>query len=196
MADQKRSTEDLQREILETELETKRLQLEQTREANALYLAQKENAKRMRMQAQENAKNQVLRTEAVQKVCKHRGGATPNVNNPMAVYKGNGHSILTRSRIFFSWNWLIQCAICGLKNLTPSPNLKSRKPRRIRIDGLERMETQEEVKTRIEKYEKDSAEHKRLFEESESSKLGLPPMVGPAWEFTDQDGMQVVPEIR
>jgi hypothetical protein len=112
--------------------------------------------------------------------------------------KGVGGSCLSASRIFFTWNWLIQCAWGGMKNQTPHPSRKSSKPQQIRtvVDGrrVERMETPEEVKARVALYKSDLEYHEKLREDALGT--ALPPMVGPAWDFQDEDGNPVIPVAR
>lgn len=185
-----RTNEDVQREILEIELETKRITLERTKQDNQVYRETEEDRARKRAQAQTNAKMEMEKQRRREQNCRHQQGVGPGD----VCGEGSGKSCLTLSRIFFPWNCLVQCVWCGLKNQTPSPGRKNRKPQRIRVNGEWRMETADEVKVRIEAYEADLKYHEELVRAAKGN--GLPPMMGPTYEFTDQDGMPVVPQIR
>lgn len=177
-----KTKEEMEREILAIQLETAQINLEQAKENNAIFMAKKDNTRRQREQAQMTARATEAKAAQLQKVCKHRQGVAPD-----DIYgEGTGKSCLTRSNIFFSWNWLIQCVWCGLRNQTPHPSRRSKKL----LPG----ETQEMMQARVKKYEEDLAEHKRLLAEAKGN--GLPPMVGPQWKFENEDGMEVVPAIR
>jgi hypothetical protein len=176
-----KSNDELQREILEVELETRRLNLERAREDNTSYLERKKMLVRQREQMQLTSQANAKKASALQAFCNHRQGASPD-----NIYEGTGPSCLTRSRIFFSGNYLIQCVWCGLKLQRPHPAMKNRKPR----PG----ETAEQRDQRVKKYEADLAYYNKLLAESRGNKL--PPMEGPTWEFTDADGIPVMPEPR
>lgn len=176
-----KSTAELQQEILQVELQTKQLQLERAKEENQLYLDKKKELARQRAQSQMNARVNTQKAKQLQAICLHRQGASPD-----NIYEGNGPSCLTRSRIFFSGNYLIQCVFCGLKEQKPHPSLKNKK--------LQQGETPEKRDERVAKYEADLDRYNKLLAESRSNKL--PPMEGPTWEFSDEDGIPFVPEMR
>lgn len=179
---EKRSNEEIQREILETQLETQRINLDRTKKENALYTESEADRQRKRDQAQTNARNKIEQQRQRELNCKHQQGVGPE-----DVYgEGSGKSCLTASRVFFSWNWVVQCVWCGMCNQTPHPARKNRKL----LPG----ETAEMRDQRVKLYQEDLAEHNRLLAMARGNKL--PPMIGPAWEFTDTDGITVVPEAR
>ena len=182
--------EEKQALLLDAQLETQLLMLDRQKKENQVYIDTEEDRKRKREQAQFRANAQIKAQAERERKCKHNAGV--QYSNLMG--KGVGGSCLTASRIFFSWMWLIQCVWCGLKNMTPTPNRKTRKPQEIRIDGVRRLETTDEVKARIKQYEEDLVLHKALLEEAHGT--GLPPMIGPAWDFIDEDGAPVIPAIR
>lgn len=176
------SNEDLQRHILEVEYQTKLHLLGQAEAANLNYSETEADRQRKRDQVQFNAKQAAINQDARERACKHHQGVGPDdVNGP-----GSGKSCLTLSRIFFAWNWLIQCVWCGMKNQTPHPGRKNRKL----LEG----ETAADRDARVKLYQKDLERHKELFEQARANKL--PPMLGPSWSFTDEDGVEVVPAIR
>ena len=191
MAEAKKlTTEEKQALLLDTQLESELIRLDQTRASSRQYAETEEDRQRKRDQAQMTAKQQIADQAARESRCKHEAGVQAgNVNG-----HGVGGSCLSASRIFYSWNWLIQCVWCGMKNLTPHPSRKSRKAQMIKVDGVKRLETEAEVKARIALYETDMERHKGLLEKAQST--GLPPMVGPAWEFQDGDGNPVIPVPR
>lgn len=191
MADVKKMTiEEKQAALLDAQLETQLLTLDRTKKENLVYIDTEEDRQRKRDQAQQKAKNDIAAQAARELGCKHQAGVqASNVHG-----RGVGGSCLSASRIFFTWNWLIQCVWCGMKNMTPHPARKSRKPQTVKVNGMSRLETAEEVKERVTLYEKDLDRHNALKEEALGT--GLPPMVGPAWDFQDADGNPVIPAVR
>ena len=195
MAEQKKlSIEEKQALLLDAQLERELLTLDRTKKESAVYTETEEDRQRKRDQAQMQAKANIEAQKARERQCKHQAGV--QASNVMG--RGVGGSCLSASRIFFAWMWLIQCAWCGMKNLTPHPSRKSKKPQEIVsiVDGrkVKRLETPEEVKARIALYEADMEVHSKLLEDAQGT--GLPPMVGPAWDFQDEDGNPVIPVPR
>jgi hypothetical protein len=191
MAEQKKlSIEEKQAQLLDAQLETQLLTLDRTRKENAVYVDTEEDRRRKREQAQLKAKQDIAAQAEREKACKHMAGV--QASNVMG--RGVGGSCLSASRIFFAWNWLIQCVWCGMKNQTPHPSRKSRAPKEVKMNGQKRLETAEEVKARIAQYEADLEVHNKLLEDARGT--GLPPMVGPAWDFQDADGNPVIPVPR
>jgi len=191
MADPKKLTiEEKQALLLDAQLERELLTLDRTKKESAVYTDTEEDRQRKRDQAQMQAKAVIDQQAAREKKCKHQAGVQPG--NVMG--KGVGGSCLSASRIGFSWMWLIQCVWCGMKNLTPHPGRKSGKPREVKIDGVRRLETASEVRARVQQYQEDLERHNELKEDALGT--GLPPMVGPAWDFTDEDGSPAIPAMR
>jgi|SRR5580658_1484038 hypothetical protein len=180
MAD-KRSKEEIERDILETNLETSRLALERQKEDNQIFTQSREQRTRQNKQRQLQLAQQAANTAAQQAICLHRQGGGPD-----DVFEGDGKSALTLSRIFFSNNFLIQCPRCDLALQRPHPALKSKKLR----DG----ETVAQRDERIKKYNEDLTHYNILLAQAKSNKLK--PMLGPTWEFADEDGTPFVPELR
>lgn len=175
------SVEELQRQLAAVQLETAQLQLEQQREANMTLKQQREARSRLNRQRQAQLAKEAATTAAIQAMCLHKQGGGPD-----DVYEGDGKSALVLSRIFFANNYLIQCPRCDLALQRPHPALKSKKLR----DG----ETASERDTRVKKYNEDLAHYNKLLAEAKSNKLR--PMLGPTFEFTDEDGTPFVPELR
>ena len=191
MAEQKKLTiEEKQALLLDAQFEREMLMLDRTKKESAVYKETEEDRKRKREQAQMQAKAVIDDQAKRERKCKHQAGVQPG--NVMG--KGVGGSCLSASRIGFSWMWLIQCVWCGMKNLTPNPNRKSSKPQEVKVDGVLRLETASEVRTRVQQYQEDLERHNELKEDALGT--GLPPMVGPAWDFTDEDGSPVIPAMR
>jgi hypothetical protein len=182
--------EEKQAKLLDAQLETQLIMLDRQKKENLLYVETEEDKQRKREQAQFTAKANIEAQARRERNCKHQAGVQHS--NPTG--KGVGGSCLTASRIFFSWNWLIQCVWCGMKNMTPTPTRKNRKLLEVKIRGVRRLETAEERDARVKLYEEDLARHKALLEDAQGT--GLPPMMGPAWDFTDEDGTPVIPMIR
>jgi hypothetical protein len=191
MGDTKKLTiEEKQALLLDAQLESQLLTLDRTKKESAVYTDTEEDRQRKREQAQMQAKAVIAQQAEREKKCKHQAGVQPG--NVMG--KGVGGSCLSASRIGFTWMWLIQCVWCGMKNLTPNPGRKSSKPQEVKIDGVRRLETVSEVRARVLQYQEDLERHNELKEDALGT--GLPPMVGPAWDFTDEDGSPVIPAMR
>ena len=191
MAEPKKlSIEEKQALLLDAQLERELLTLDRTKKESRAYTETEEDRQRKRDQAQMQARSLIETQAATEAKCKHHAGVQPG--NVMG--RGVGGSCLSASRIGFSWMWLIQCVWCHMKNLTPHPSCKSTKPQRVKVDGAWRLETAAEVKERVALYEKDLERHNALKEDALGT--GLPPMVGPAWEFQDEDGAPVIPALR
>jgi hypothetical protein len=191
MADPKKLTiEEKQALLLDAQLERELLTLDRTKKESLQYTETEEDRQRKRDQAQLQARSAIEQQAARELKCKHMAGVQPG--NVMG--KGVGGSCLSASRIGFSWMWLIQCVWCGMKNLTPHPGRKSSKAQEIKVNGVKRLETAGEVRTRVEQYQEHLERHNALREDALGT--GLPPMVGPAWDFQDEDGTPVIPVMR
>jgi hypothetical protein len=190
MAEKALTIEEKQAKLLDAQLETQLLMLDRQKKENRLYVETEEDKKLKREMVQLRAKANIEAQDRRERNCKHQAGVQHS--NPMG--KGVGGSCLTASRIFFSWNWLIQCVWCGMKNMTPNPNRKNRKLLEVKINGRKRIETEDERDARVKLYKEDLARHKELLEDAQGT--ALPPMMGPAWDFTDEDGTPVIPMIR
>jgi hypothetical protein len=190
MADNNLTTEQKQALLLDTQLETQLLTLDRTRKENAVYSETEEDRQEKRRRAQLKAAETIQAEDQLQRTCMHQAGVKHN--NPRG--KGVFGTGLTLSNIFFPWNWLIQCPWCKLKNQTPNPMRKSTKPQEIKDHGKWRLETEKEVRDRVKLYEKDLKRHTELLIEAQGSPLE--PMVGPQFQFSDSDGMPVIPQIR
>lgn len=180
MAD-KRSKEEIEREILEVNLETSRLALDRQKEDNQIFTMTREQRTRQNHQRQLQLAAQATSKAAQQAMCLHRQGGGPD-----DTFEGDGKSCLTIARIFFANNYLIQCPRCDLALQRPHPAMKSRKLR----DG----ETAAMRDERIKKYDADLAFYNGLLAQAKQNKLR--PMLGPTFEFSDEDGTPFVPELR
>jgi multidrug efflux pump subunit AcrA (membrane-fusion protein) len=180
MAD--KSNEQLQRELLETQLDTARIGRERAQQENDTYHQQQaargtQNKQRQAILAQEAA-----RREEIQRLCLHQQGGGPEDR-----YEGDGKSALTLSRVFFSNNFLIQCPRCDLALQRPHPKRKS--PKAI-FPG----ETAAAIKARVELYNADVTRYEDLLKRARSNKLR--PMLGPTWEFQNEDGTTFIPDAK
>lgn len=185
MAEQKKN-EEMERELLDVQLQTARLGLERQKEENQIFVQTREQRNRQNEQRQRSLAAEAANKAARQTLCLHRQGGGPD-----DTFEGDGKSALTLSRIFFANNFLIQCPRCDLALQRPHPALKSKKARRL-ADGT--METAEMIAARIRKYNEDMTYYNRLLAEAKGNKLR--PMLGPTWEFADEDGTPFVPELR
>lgn len=180
--DPKRSLDDIQREILEVQLETAKISLSKARSENQAWHEREESHKISNAQRQAHLVQVERNREAIQSSCLHRQGGGPEDR-----YEGDGKSCLTLARIFFSNNFLIQCNRCDLALQRPHPKRKS--PRPI-FDG----ETQEQVKKRVKLYNEEVTRYEQLLREAKGNKLR--PMMGPTWEYSDEEGNIFIPEAK
>jgi len=177
----KRSKEEIEREILEVNLETSRLALAKQKEDNQIFIESREQRSRQNKQRQASLAQDAANRAARQAMCLHRQGGGPD-----DTFEGDGKSCLTLARIFFANNFLIQCPRCDLALQRPHPTLKSKKLR----DG----ETAQMRDERIKKYNEDLAFYSKRLAEAKGNKLR--PMLGPTFEFSDEDGTPFIPELR
>jgi hypothetical protein len=179
---EKFSNEELQRQILETDLETRRLGLERQKQENEIFIQTRDQRERVRKSHQIDLAKEAALREALQRACLHRQGGGPEDR-----YEGDGKSALVLSRVFFSNNFLIQCPRCDLALQRPHPKRKSTKPI---FEG----ETQAQIKERLKLYAEDVARYEGLLREAKGNKLR--PMLGPTWEFADEEGNTFIPEPK
>jgi hypothetical protein len=177
-----KTNEQLAREILEVQLETAKISLAKARSENQAWHEREESHRISNSQRQAHLENVAAQRDAIQRVCLHKQGGGPEDR-----YEGDGKSCLTLARIFFSNNFLIQCPRCDLALQRPHPKRKSTKPV---FEG----ETQTQIKRRIEIYNEDVTRYEALLREAKSNKLR--PMLGPTWEFANEDGDVFTPEMK
>lgn len=182
MDEKPRSLEDLQREIMETQLETARIGLKKAQAENRAWNEREKSHEIANEQRQAHLAQVAATREYLQRNCLHKQGGGPEDR-----YEGDGKSCLTISRVFFSNNFLIQCNRCDLALQRPHPKRKSPKPS---FPG----ETQEQIKARIKLYNEDVTRYEGLLREAKGNKLM--PMLGPTWEFQDEEGNTFLPEMK
>jgi len=174
--------ETMQEELLEVQLETARIGLAKAKSENQAWHEREQSHKIANHQRQAHLKNVDAQRDAVQRACLHKQGGGPEDR-----YEGDGKSCLTLARVFFSNNFLIQCNRCDLAVQRPHPKRKTPRP-------LFKGETQEQIKNRIELYNEDVTRYEALLREAKGNKLR--PMLGPTWEYSDEDGNIFVPESK
>jgi hypothetical protein len=171
MADKdKRSLEDIQREIADVELQTKKLMLAEAKHNNQVFEAkeaQRHAANRQRMQELEDARRN---REQTVKHCRHRSGG-----RPQDVLKGGGigsFSTISRAIMPDGVTILLQCPRCRMQKYPPSLAMKLKD---------------------AEKYLEELKEYNRLLEVSRSEGLEFAELRGPTFLFT-KDGIPFIPE--
>jgi hypothetical protein len=173
-----RSLEEIQREILEVELETKKLNLAEAKQRNAEFVQREEMRRKHNRQRMSELKAGRDAAEAVVRECRHKSGG-----NPTNILRGGGigsFSILTRALMPDGVTRLIQCSRCRLKvyfRLLTAP---------------------EEAK--LQKGDPDKFAHylegKRLFEISKDQGLEHAELRGPTFFFQNEQGVPIIPEIQ
>lgn len=178
----KQSNEDMQRELLEVQLETAQISRDRAKADNEAYRQQEAARTNQNRQRQAGLAQEAANVEMLTRTCLHRQGGGPEDR-----YEGDGKSALVLSEIFFSNNFLIMCQRCPLAIQRPHPKRKSTK-------ALFPGETAEQIKARIELYNADVTRYEQLLREAKSNKLR--PMRGPTFEFRDEDGNLFQPEMK
>ena len=180
MPENKQTLDEMQREILEVQLETARISLAKAKAENQAWHEREKSQEISNQQRQAHLANVEAKRQGIQAVCLHRQGGGPEDR-----YEGDGKSCLTLARVFFSNNFLIQCNRCDLALQRPHPKRKSTKP-------LFSGETQKQIDARIKLYNEEVVRYEGLLREAKGNKLR--PMLGPTWEFTDEDGNNFIPD--
>lgn len=165
-----KSMEELQREILETDLKTKQIQLRQAQKANADFEAAEERrheSNRLRMAELKQGRENHAR---IVKNCRHRSGGRPT-----DIFKGGGigsFSIISRVLLPDGVTRVLFCSRCGMEMYPPEKSLAKQDPK---------------------KYAEDLAEYQRLLAISEEEGLEFAETRGPTFFFT-KDGVPFVPD--
>lgn len=171
------SLEEIQREVAEVELQTKRLNLQQAKRDNEAFLAAEEGRRRHNRQRQAELRQGREAAQALVRGCRHKSGGSP-----ANVLRGGGigsFSILTRALMPDGVTRLIQCSRCRLKvyfrPLTPP----------------------EEAKLLKGDPEKHGAymESKRLYDVSKDQGIEHAELRGPTFFFQNEHGVPIIPEM-
>lgn len=163
-----KSLEEMQRELAEVQLESAHIGLDQARASAQQYRENQEAISRRNKQRQSQLATEVATEAALIAACNHKQGGSPD-----NMLEGDGKSALNRAHIFFGGNIVVFCLRCPLRVAKPHPGLK---------------------KVNREKYKRDLEYWESLVKESK--KNGLSPMIGPQYEFTNEDGIPIIPELR
>lgn len=173
-----RTLEDIQKEIAEVELETKKLQLAEARKRNADFTQREESRRKANQQRMSELEAGRRGAEAIIADCRHKSGG-----NPKNVLKGGGigsFSILTRAIMPDGVTEFIQCQRCRLKVyfrlLTPGEErkLKAGDPEKWAI----------------------YAANKKLHDTSIDQGLEHAEIKGPTFFFKNENGVPIIPEMR
>lgn len=177
MADKEKTAEQMQREIMEVELETKRLQLDEQKKRNAEFKASEDRRHAHNKMRQGEFEQGRRAQKALEAGCRHKSGGSPE-----NILRGGGKfafSLLTRAVMPDGKTELIQCQRCRLK-----------------LHGRERTAA-EEAKLKAKSPEK-HAEHlewKRLREISIEDGIEHSTMRGPTFIFQDERGVNFIPDM-
>ena len=170
MANEKRSNEDLQREILEVELQTKRLLLGKAKQDNEDFEAREKRRHDLNKQRMSELAEGRKNRAAMVKMCRHKSGGTP-----ANVLRGGGigsFSIISRALLPDGVTIVLQCPRCRMLMYPPTEQLKKSNP---------------------EAYLAELSEYNRLLEISREQGLEHAETRGPTF-FFQKDGIPIVPE--
>lgn len=183
MATEKSKT-DIERQILETQLETAQIALEEQRERNEAYKAKKKVAALTNAQRQAQFKADRLMTRNVQRdVCQHLAGGEAG-GDPTQGGGKFAFSVLSRVIMPDGKTELIQCPRCRLKlygrELSPAEREKLKDGKRVGpFETYEDFEWWTELR-------------------ATSKKDGVPNNVmrGPTFMFQNEQGVNFIPDMR
>lgn len=171
--EKKQTAEELQAEILQVELQTKKLLLAQARRDNAAFVdgekKRRDNNRRRMAELAEMQRNHA----ATVKACRHKSGGDPS-----NILKGGGigsFSIISRAVMPDGVTILLQCPRCRMLRYPPPASMKKAEP---------------------EKYLAELAEYNRLLEESRDNGIQHAEMRGPTFFFQTGEGVPFVPERK
>lgn len=167
----KMTLEEINREIAEIELETKRLMLAEQKKRNADFTEAERrrheaNKKRMdELAAARNTQERIVRT------CRHRSGGTP-----ANLLRGGGRfsfSLITRAVMPDGKTILLQCPRCRMMKYPPTKALKDADPK---------------------KYAEELSEYNRLLQMSIDEGIEDSELRGPTFLFENKAGVPFIPE--
>jgi hypothetical protein len=176
----------LQREIAETELQTKQLQLAEARERNAKFLQHEEIRHRSNQQRQAEFKQAAASNRALQKDCRHKAGGSPS-----NIHRGGGKfafSLLTRAIMPDGKTELIQCQRCRLR-------LYGRERTPVEIEKLKELDAADAKKGIVATRYEDHVWWLKLRETSIEEGIPNNEMRGPTFNFQNADGVNFIPDM-
>ena len=183
MSEKQKTADEIRAEILNIELETRLLDLDEARENNQRRLALKADNSRKNAQRQKQLASDVATRNSIAAQCKHRQGASPS--NP---YNGKGATALNVARMPDGFTKLIMCSVCKLRVFSPHPANQSEKQK----PG----ETQADRNQRVKKYKRDVERFKELLDMSKDTlteESSQEMDCGVTISITDSDGIPVLP---
>lgn len=170
MPTDKKSVDDIQREIAETELVTKKLLLRKAQKENADFEAAEERRHESNLQRMAELKQGRENHEAIVKRCRHRSGG-----RPQDISKGGGigsFSVISRVVLPDGVTKVMFCPRCAMVKFPPDKALAKENPK---------------------KYAEELQEYQRLLAISEEEGLEFAETRGPTFFFT-KDGVPFVPD--
>lgn len=166
-----KSNEEMQREILEVELQTKHLQLAEARKRNADF----EEAERRRHDANQKRMSELAEGRrnhaATVKHCRHQSGGSP-----ANVLRGGGRfafSLIQRTIMPDGVTVLLTCPRCRMMMYPPSEAMK---------------------KADAKQYKADLEEYNRLLQKSIDEGIEHNESRGPTFMFKNAEGVPIIPE--
>ena len=118
MAEAKRTTEDIQREIAEVELQTKQFNLAQAKRTNEEFVARDQQRRKANAQRMTELKQGREGRAQLVRLCRHKSGGTPD-----NILKGGGigsFSVITRALMPDGVTIFLQCLRCPLNTFCKS----------------------------------------------------------------------------
>jgi hypothetical protein len=166
----KKSNEEIQREILEVELQTKKLLLGKAKQENADFESREKRRHDLNKQRMSELAEGRRNRQAMVKTCRHKSGGTP-----ANVLRGGGigsFSIISRAVLPDGVTIVLQCPRCRMVKYPPTEQLKRDDPKG---------------------YLEELQEYNRLLEISREQGLEHAETRGPTF-FFQKDGGPIIPE--
>lgn len=153
----------MQQQLEEIQLKTAQMNMKIAQRALENFEAQERSKSTQNAQRQSELASKMRGRFAVAAKCSHKQGASPK-----NIYKGKGDTTLKKVRMMDGFTILIHCAICRLAVFSPHPYDQNPEPQKNFRTG--KMETAEQAKARVVKWNADTAAFAVLLEKSEESK--------------------------
>lgn len=193
--DTTKSLEDLQREILAVDLETKTLNLAEAKQRNADYIEREHRRHESNSRRQSEISEMRRNMRSIQMSCAHLSGGEATANPT----EGGGKfsfSVLTRAIMPDGKHNFIQCPRCRMglmgRQRTPVEEAKLKKAAQLcQVDYPENYRDRKEYQAW-----EDHERWKELMKVSRKEGIPHNEIRGPTFNFQDSQGVNFIPDLR
>jgi hypothetical protein len=196
MALAEKNLEQLQKEVLETQLETAKIALDKTRDENADYRRRKDVAASTNAGRQRQFKHDYKNLRNLQRnVCQHMAGGRAD-GNPLEGGGKFAFSVLHITIMPDNVSEFIQCSRCRLGIIGRLLSPKEESKLRLAAEAVEKKTADFESDPVWLKYD-DYKWWKELREQYKRDGIGKEAVSrGPGFAFTNQEGIPVIPDTQ